>query len=102
MVHRKRPHLVPIFDSKVAAFYATTARTPWVLRPRLQHDIRATTDQIDEFRRRFYEPFVGLHPRRREWFALDDASAMARRAEQGEHVVAQLHRVGSEFRFVPR
>lgn len=51
MVHRKRPHLVPIFDSKVAVFYATTARTPWILWPRLQRDIRATTDQIDELRR---------------------------------------------------
>jgi hypothetical protein len=51
MVHRKRPHLVPIFDSKVAAFYATNAGAPWILWPRLQQDIRATTEQIDALRR---------------------------------------------------
>lgn len=51
MVHRKRPHLVPIFDSKVAAFYETTAGTPWILWPRLQQDIRATTERIDALRR---------------------------------------------------
>ena len=26
MLHRKRPSFVPIFDSKVAAFYGATAR----------------------------------------------------------------------------
>lgn len=40
MLHRKRPNLVPIFDSQVTAFYGTTARTPWVLWPLLQQDLR--------------------------------------------------------------
>lgn len=40
MLHRKRPNLVPIFDRQVAAFYGTTARTPWALWPLLQQDLR--------------------------------------------------------------
>jgi hypothetical protein len=47
MLHRKRPHLVPIFDSKVAKFYGTTARTPWNLWPVLQQDLRDNQSAIE-------------------------------------------------------
>ena len=46
MLHRKRPEFVPIFDSKVAAFYATTARTPWNLWPALQADLNQHHDEL--------------------------------------------------------
>jgi hypothetical protein len=39
ILHRKRPELVPIFDSKVAAFYGVTSRAPWRLWPILQADL---------------------------------------------------------------
>lgn len=40
ILHRKRPHLVPIFDSKVAWFYGVPARRPWELWPKLQAELR--------------------------------------------------------------
>lgn len=46
MLHRKRPELAPIFDSKVAAFYGETARKPSLLWPKLQHDLRENHDQL--------------------------------------------------------
>lgn len=46
MMHRKRPDLVPIFDSKVAAFYGETAQKPSLLWPKLQHDLRGSHDQL--------------------------------------------------------
>jgi hypothetical protein len=46
MLHRKRPELVPIFDSKVAAFYGETARKPSLLWPKLQHDLRESHDLL--------------------------------------------------------
>lgn len=46
MLHRKRPELVPIFDSKVATFYGDTARKPSLLWPKLQHDLRESRDQL--------------------------------------------------------
>ena len=46
MLHRKRPALVPIFDSKVAAFYGTTARRQWVFWPALQTDMRTCCSQL--------------------------------------------------------
>ena len=46
MLHRKRPEFVPIFDSKVAAFYGTTSRTPWLLWPLLQRDLNEHHDQL--------------------------------------------------------
>lgn len=39
ILHRKRPYLVPIFDSKVAQFYGVSARRPWELWPLLQHEL---------------------------------------------------------------
>lgn len=40
MLHRKRPLFVPIFDSKVAAFYGVRPAKPWDLWPVLQADLR--------------------------------------------------------------
>lgn len=39
MLHRKRPELVPIFDSKVAAYYGVRTRTPSRLWPLLHADL---------------------------------------------------------------
>ena len=47
MLHRKRPRFVPIFDSKVAKFYDTTARTPWELWPLLQADLNNARGVLD-------------------------------------------------------
>ena len=47
MLHRKRPEFVPIFNSKVAAFYGTTARTPWHLWPVLQQDLIEHHDVLE-------------------------------------------------------
>ena len=48
ILHRKRPLLIPIFDSKVAAFYGTTRQTPWHLWPHLQTDLRSTAVLLRE------------------------------------------------------
>lgn len=40
ILHRKRPYLVPIFDSKVAQFYGTTPAKPRELWPALQRDVQ--------------------------------------------------------------
>jgi hypothetical protein len=50
ILHRKRPHFVPIFDSKVATFYGATARRPWELWPRLQADLRCSIELVDWLR----------------------------------------------------
>ena len=50
MLHRKRPLFVPIFDSKVAAFYGATSSRPWRLWPALQADVRSATDLLDDLR----------------------------------------------------
>lgn len=52
MLHRKRPLFVPIFDSKVAAFYGATSSRPWRLWPALQADVRGATDLLDDLRAR--------------------------------------------------
>jgi hypothetical protein len=39
-LHRKRPELVPIFDSRVASFYGCSTRLPWKFWPVLQADVR--------------------------------------------------------------
>ncbi len=39
ILHRKRPSLVPIFDSRVAAFYGCTPRSPSLFWPVLQADL---------------------------------------------------------------
>ena len=41
ILHRKRPGLVPIFDSRVTAFYGVSVRTPWHLWPLLKQDVLA-------------------------------------------------------------
>ena len=46
MLHRKRPTMVPIFDSKVAAFYDTKPNHPGRLWPLLQSDLNASIDLI--------------------------------------------------------
>lgn len=48
MLHRKRPLLVPIFDSEVADFYGCSARAPWEFWRLLQSDIRANLDLVME------------------------------------------------------
>lgn len=40
ILHRKRPNLVPIFDSRVASFYGVNVHHPWELWPVLHADIR--------------------------------------------------------------
>ena len=40
ILHRKRPSLVPIFDSKVAQFYGVPGPAPWDLWPKLQAELR--------------------------------------------------------------
>lgn len=59
-----------------------------------------TTTALETFRRRFFEPFVAEHPRRRGWFALDEAEALAERSERGDFALAQLHRVDGEYGIV--
>jgi hypothetical protein len=39
ILHRKRPALVPIFDSKVADFYGVRRDRPWLLWPILQREL---------------------------------------------------------------
>jgi hypothetical protein len=46
MLHRKRPKLVPIFDSKVAKFYGETALKPSPLWPKLQRELQEHYDQL--------------------------------------------------------
>ncbi len=50
ILHRKRPHLVPIYDSKVAQYYATNAKQPWELWPLLQRDLQDHGASLDELR----------------------------------------------------
>ena len=45
-LHRKRPWLVPIFDSKVAAAYGSSARRPSEFWPRLQEDLFQQLDWL--------------------------------------------------------
>ena len=40
ILHRKRPALVPIFDSRVAGFYGLTPREPWDFWPVIQGELR--------------------------------------------------------------
>lgn len=39
ILHRKRPALVPIFDSRVAGFYGLTPRKPWRFWPVIQAEV---------------------------------------------------------------
>ena len=48
MLHRKRPAFVPIFDSKVAAFYGVSAVKPWDLWPLLQADLLDNRDHLTD------------------------------------------------------
>jgi hypothetical protein len=41
ILHRKRPELVPIFDSRVATYYGCSTRAPSKFWPILQADVRA-------------------------------------------------------------
>lgn len=40
ILHRKRPALVPIFDSRVAAFYGVSRNKPWDFWPVVQEELR--------------------------------------------------------------
>lgn len=46
ILHRKRPALVPIFDSRVADFYGCTPRRPSELWPILQADLNEHGDRL--------------------------------------------------------
>lgn len=48
ILHRKRPLLVPIFDSKVAAFFGESSRKPGQLWPKLQADLRSNAAWLGE------------------------------------------------------
>jgi hypothetical protein len=56
ILHRKRPRLVPIFDSKIASFYGATPRAPWQLWPRLQSDLRSAFGLLSELSDRTVTP----------------------------------------------
>ena len=47
ILHRKRPSLVPIFDSRVAGFYGVSSRTPWLLWPLLKTEMLASRDWLE-------------------------------------------------------
>ena len=48
ILHRKRPNLVPIFDSRVAGYYGVSTRTPWLFWPILQADVLEHGDLLNE------------------------------------------------------
>lgn len=48
ILHRKRPQLVPIFDSTVAEFYGVRTEQPWKLWPLLQEELAANGDWLVE------------------------------------------------------
>lgn len=56
ILHRKRPHLVPIFDSKVAQFYGATPARPWDLWPLLQQDVQQQGSFLDRLAYRITTP----------------------------------------------
>ncbi|WP_222271983.1 DUF6308 family protein [Modestobacter marinus] len=51
VLHRKRPALVPIFDSKVASYYGVSAGKPWLFWPLIQADLRAHGDRLQRLAR---------------------------------------------------
>lgn len=48
ILHRKRPSLVPIFDSRVAGYYGVPVQTPWLMWPLLQADLLAHSEWLRE------------------------------------------------------
>ena len=48
ILHRKRPNLVPIFDSKVAQYYGLSTRAPWELWPLIQGDVIENAPFLDD------------------------------------------------------
>jgi hypothetical protein len=56
ILHRKRPALVPIFDSKVAEFYGVPSSTPWLLWPLLQAEMRTYGPRLRELARDYETP----------------------------------------------
>lgn len=48
ILHRKRPNLVPIFDSRVSAYYGVSTRAPWLFWPVLQADVLKQRTWLDE------------------------------------------------------
>jgi uncharacterized protein DUF6308 len=48
VLHRKRPGLVPIFDSKVAGFFGVGAAQPWLFWPLIQADLRAHGHRLEQ------------------------------------------------------
>ena len=64
------------------------AKTAWD-RPGL------TLRVLDVFQRRFFTPWQHLHPRRTQWFEIDEVDELASRSIAGDFAVAQLRRSGS-------
>ena len=56
ILHRKLPDLVPIFDSKVAAYYGCSPRRPREFWPVLQQDVVDSTSLLDDLRSAFRTP----------------------------------------------
>ncbi len=56
ILHRKRPALVPIFDSKVAEFYGVSVRRPWELWPLLQVELRHHGEWLRELSESYRTP----------------------------------------------
>jgi hypothetical protein len=48
ILHRKRPDLVPIFDSRLAGFYGVPVGEPWLFWPVLQRDTAGHIDWLRE------------------------------------------------------
>jgi len=48
ILHRKRPRLVPIFDSRVGGFYGVAAGKPWDMWPIIQEELRAHGEWLKE------------------------------------------------------
>jgi hypothetical protein len=56
VLHRKRPALVPIFDSKVADFYGVHRGKPWLLWPILQRELIDHGAWLRELARQYPTP----------------------------------------------
>lgn len=51
ILHRKRPALVPIFDSRVAAFYGVSRNKPWDFWPVIQKEVLQHADWLHHLTR---------------------------------------------------
>jgi hypothetical protein len=56
ILHRKRPNLVPVFDSRQVAFYGTGSKTPWKHWPVFQADVAAHRSWLADLAARYSTP----------------------------------------------